>query len=46
MDPVRYRTVGVVMFGLALALSTNAIAQNETKIPGKQVMVAHYGIHP
>jgi hypothetical protein len=46
MDPVRNRIAGVVMFGLVLALSTNGLAQNETKIPGKQVMVAHYTRHP
>ena len=45
MDSQKSRTAVLVVLGLVVALSANVFAQNETTIPGRQVMVAHYPRH-
>jgi len=45
MDSRKSRTAVLAMLGLVVELSPNVVAQNETTIPGRQVMVAHYTRH-
>jgi len=35
----------LAVLGLVVVLSANVVAQNETTVPGRQVMVAHYTRH-